>query len=266
MARKRNIPEPVAQAEIEETSRHPLDKYNMRFEWRDPHQMRRFAENPKNHGSIQRQALDDFMDEHGWLGVVLYNATTDTVLDGNLRVAKAVEENFDAVPTLVIEAPKEAEAEIVVLFDEIGWQAQINKSKRQVLVDRVDEKSKVLEHLLGRIDDPEIHDDNPFAMPGEVKDPDDKPLPIGGFSMVAGEQYNYVTLVFRTTFNWAAAQDLFELKPQACAFHDKPVVGLGRVVDGDDFLAWVLPILRAGERALDEEEEYDEEEEDEDEG
>lgn len=57
-------------------------------------------------------------------------------------------------------------------------------------------------------------------------------------SLVLGQSFNYIALVFRTEMDWIAAQDHFDLKKVKCAFNSG--VGLGRVIDGGAYLKKML--------------------------
>ena len=211
---------------------------NMRLVFMDPHTLTPHPDNPKKHTTEQRDGLTDFIDEVGWVGTLLYNATTGRLLDGHLRQQEAIERNLTSVPVIVIEIPEESEPAVIALYDTIGRLYQIDRSKLMKLQELADLRSQKLRELIQRTNPSgEIAGENEEI---EVTTPDKvTTLPPGGISLALGEEYNYVVLLFRTTFDFQVAQDHFDIKKQRDAFVTSNV-GIGRVVDGTKYLNWML--------------------------
>lgn len=208
---------------------------DMRFEWRDPRMLRPHNKNPKRHTTIQRRAFEDFAAEIGWAGALLYNERTNTLLDGHLRLQSALETNAERVPVLIVDVAAEEETKILALLDPIGQLFQINKAAFAELAAAIQTNSETLAQLLdGTVQNEEEQEEG-----DDDEESDDlldiPPLPDGGVSLTLGEQFDYITLVFTTNFNWIAALDIFEINRQRCVFHPSQV-GIGRVVHGDTFL------------------------------
>lgn len=206
----------------------------MRFEWRDPRMLRPHNRNPKQHSTVQRRAFEDFASEIGWAGALLYNERTNTLLDGHLRLQSALESNAEIVPVLIVDLPEEEEAKVLALLDPIGQLFRINKAAFAELAEAIKTNSETLAALLnGTVADEEEEEAGDDDESDDLLDIPD--LPAGGVSLTLGEQFDYITLVFTTNFNWIAALDIFEISKQRCVFHPSQV-GIGRVVHGDTFL------------------------------
>ena len=197
---------------------------NMRFERRDPHQIAQHALNWKNHPSFQREAYAEFHDEVGWAGALLYNDATHRLLDGHMRLQDALENNYTEVPVLVIEVDEQKELAILRYLDELGTLYQKKKSAAETLEAMISSRSDILAQL-SRGDIPDEEDGDSGDEPNLGVQ-----LPEGGLSLVLGEQYNYIVLLFKTEMDWVGAQDFFDLKRVKCVFNSG--LGVGRVVDG----------------------------------
>ena len=214
------------------------------FRWLPPQTIAANDLNWKSHPSLQREAYADFLIEVGWVGALLYNEQTKRLLDGHMRLQDALERNLENVPTLVVNVPPETETKILALLDRIGSLYATRRQAAERLAEMVETKSRnlqaSLEHRaeerarrLGELEEEE-QDDAGLPTP--------KGLPEGGISLVLGEQYNYITLLFRTELDFNAACDHFGVKKVRCAFNSGQ--GLGRVVDGSRYLSDILPRLR----------------------
>lgn len=200
---------------------------SMRFEWRDPRSLQPNDNNPKDHPSLQRSAMTDFFDDVGWAGALLYNEQTGHLLDGHMRQADALERNEDVVPTLIINVDQAKENRILAFLDKIGSLFAERKDTTKKLLEGQNVPDSLLALLnVGTTADLLLGSGDDEAAP--------KPFPEGGLSLVLGEAYNYVVLLFKTELDWLAAQDHFGLKRVRCAFSTS--IGQGRVVDGSKYL------------------------------
>lgn len=205
----------------------------MDFEWADPRKVAQHALNWKQHPSIQREGYRELHDEVGWAGALLFNRQTNRLLDGHMRLQDALENNMPVVPMLTIDVPEEKELLILEYLDLVGSLFK----RKQSAIDKLEEINQTRSALLRRIaqgeaaldeDEEELEDEDGLVIP------DASDLPEGGLSLVLGEQYNYIVLMFQNDLDWTAAQDHFGLKKVRCVFNSG--VGLGRVVDGSAYL------------------------------
>lgn len=207
---------------------------SMRLEWRNPRTLNPHVKNWKSHQGVQRNAYSDLKGEVGWAGALLFNERTETLLDGHMRLQDSLESNEDEVPVLVIDVPYETELKILAFLDLVGSLFKTRQSALDQLSDLVDTRSALLRSLAGG-DVPEGEDDDPLNEDREERAA--AGLPEGGLSLVLGEEYNYIVLLFKTPMDWTAAQDHFGLKRTRCAFNSG--IGVGRVVDGGEYLKQV---------------------------
>lgn len=216
----------------------------LEFRWMVPQTLAANDLNWKSHPSLQREAYSDFLAEVGWVGALLYNEQTKRLLDGHMRLQDALERNLERMPVLVINVPSDVETKILALLDRIGSLYSTRRQAAERLAEMVKTKSRNLQAIL------EHRADERARHLGEVEEYDEvnndlptpKGLPEGGISLVLGEQYNYITLLFRTELDFNAACDHFNVKRVRCAFNSGQ--GLGRVVDGSRYLSDILPRIR----------------------
>lgn len=99
------------------------ERYRNRITRYDPavphHELTANPNNWRVHPRFQEQALEGVLDKVGWLGCALVNEHTGFVIDGHLRVAKAISEDT-TVPVLYCDLSEEEEAIALATFDPIG--------------------------------------------------------------------------------------------------------------------------------------------------
>ncbi len=214
-----------------------VDGNALRLEWRDPRTLTVFPVNPRQPGTFQRDAFNDFLDEVGWVGALLYNEQTGHILDGHMRREEAIDRNIERVPVLVVNVPEEKEREIILLYDEIGQMQKRNDHTAHRLAAMVDLKSEILQRVArGQEPAPQEEETDLFLA-------EPPPVPEGGISLVAGESYDYIVLLFRSTIDFVAACDHFGVQRQQCAFKSSGQ-GIGRVVDGTAYINAVVRRIR----------------------
>lgn len=231
---------------------------DMRLEWRDPRHIAANDLNWKTHPSLQREAYSDFLHEVGWVGALLLNDMTDRLMDGHMRLQDALEKNLERVPVLVISVPPEIEVKILALLDKIGSMYSARRKAMDQLASLVETRSRNLQAILDAGDEKPTLDDEEDEFGTAVKAQaavDMGNLPPGGISLVLGESYNYIVLLFRTELDFTSAQDHFGIEKTRCAFNSG--VGIGRVVDGSAYLRRIMSQSSpsAAIRAVHEEEE-----------
>ena len=85
--------------------------------WMDPYEL---AENPLNfraHPQAQRRSLHAALQSLGWLQPLLYNRTTNRLIDGHLRRQEAIESGITQVPVFVVELTEEQERAALASID-----------------------------------------------------------------------------------------------------------------------------------------------------
>jgi hypothetical protein len=203
----------------------------MRLEYRDP---RSLTSNPKNwrkHGSRQRQAFSDLLDEVGMIDGVILNERTGHLLDGHMRVEEFIERNEPQIPVIIVDLPEDKEHTALMFKDRVGAMNDVDMTAETDLAKLIDTESQALANLMAHI----TKVDYVMEQDDESTDQDD-PLSVG---LVPSERYNYVVLLFRTEIDWYAALDHFRLERQRSPFITNQVK-LGRVLDGGDYLRRVL--------------------------
>ncbi len=121
------------------------DQGNLRLEWRDASEL---ADNPHNwrkHPAKQLDALKDVIEEVGWAGVVLYNESTNRLIDGHARKEVAGDQK---VPVLIGSWTEEQEKKILVTLDPLAALAEIDEKKISELISSVRVESDSLVSLL----------------------------------------------------------------------------------------------------------------------
>lgn len=218
----------MAQDETKEITNVANDMFNdMHFERRDPRTVSAHSLNWKSHPSFQREAYNDFQADVGWAGALLYNEQTGRLLDGHMRLQDALERNLKEVPVLIISVDEEKELKILRYLDELG----VLFHKRQSAIDLLEQQIEKRSGLMDLISAGEVpHEQSEDEDEDDVKLSVD--LPEGGLSLVPGEEYNYIVLLFQTEMSWVSAQDFFGLQRVKCVFNTG--IGVGRVIDGDE--------------------------------
>ena len=212
--------------EVEELRRQM--RQSMRFAWMDPRTLTPNARNWKKHPTAQREAYGRFQQEVGWVGALLYNETTGRLLDGHMRQEDALERNLEEVPVLVISADERTERRILALLDKIGSLFREDEKAIADLLQAAElNESEYMQLLQMGAEDEE-------GKEAKAKGEKVLELPAGGLGLVLGEAYNYVVLLFRTEVDWTAALDHFGIERVMCPFVKD--VGVGRVIDGGDYL------------------------------
>lgn len=103
--------------------------------------------NPQNwriHPAYQQQALEDVLDEVGWVDTVLINRTTSFVVDGHLRAALAISHDEPTVPALIVELTEAEEALILASFDPISALAAADREKLRELTEQINTSNVAL--------------------------------------------------------------------------------------------------------------------------
>lgn len=120
---------------------------------------RSFLKHPRNfriHSAQQENALEGVLDTVGWVDEVKVNIHTNTVVDGHLRVKKAIERGQATIPVTYVDLTEEEELIILATFDQITGMARIDDEALQAVMDdiaaRGDAVDAVITDVLDSID------------------------------------------------------------------------------------------------------------------
>lgn len=97
--------------------------------------------NPMNwrkHPEIQKKAMEEVLNNVGWVQDVIINRTTGRLVDGHLRVEMAIQNNETEIPVKYVELTEEEEKSVLATFDPISAMATADKEALEKLVDSLD--------------------------------------------------------------------------------------------------------------------------------
>lgn len=121
--------------------------------WEAPDQL---LANPKNwriHPAAQGAALEAILDRVGWVQQVVVNRRTGFMVDGHLRVMRALRRGEPMVPVLYVDLDPEEEAIVLASLDPLAGMAVTDESALTALISSValqePELQALLDHLAG---------------------------------------------------------------------------------------------------------------------
>ena len=202
----------------------------MRFENMDPRALRANPRNWRKHGTKQRQAFSDFLDEVGWLDAVILNKRTGNLIDGHLRVEEALERNETTIPVLIVDIPEDKELDALYFKDRIGAMNDVDRAIEHELGTLITPESDLLQNLVGV---------EPTDFAGEEASKNRGKNDNLGIGLNPGEGYNYVMLLFKSDVDWYAAIEHFKIVTIQDPLRPAKF-GLSRVIDGGAYLNSVL--------------------------
>ena len=101
----------------------------------DPRSLKLHPDNWRLHDSQQRDRFRRLVAEVGFVRRVIVNVNSRRVLNGNMRVSVAVEDEQPTVPVAWVIVSEEEEAAILATFDPLGDLAQTDKATYESLLD-----------------------------------------------------------------------------------------------------------------------------------
>lgn len=107
--------------------------------------------NPANwriHPKPQQDALNDVLDDVGWIQQVVVNQQSGHLIDGHLRVSLAMRNHEATVPVLYVDLDDREEALALATLDPIAAMAAADKSKLDELLREVDTGSAAIQAML----------------------------------------------------------------------------------------------------------------------
>src|SRR3990170_118829 len=110
--------------------------------------------NPANfriHPAMQQAALEGSLDTLGWIQQVLVNRTTNTVIDGHLRVALALRHHQPLVPVLYVDLTEDEERQALLSLDPVAAMAATDRDKLQALLQSVQSDDERVQAMMKEI-------------------------------------------------------------------------------------------------------------------
>lgn len=131
----------------------------------DPNELVANPYNHRIHPLAQAKAMDAAFAELGWLGSVKVNVVTGHVVDGHLRIVRALERDEPTVPVEYLELTPEEERKAIATFDMVGGMAVIDPAALRANVVELDLSGPLQDMVSAALGTPNMGDDTP--------DPDD---------------------------------------------------------------------------------------------
>jgi len=105
-------------------------------------------ENWRIHPVSQRLAIQDVLQEIGWVTGVIYNKTTGHLLDGHMRVEEAIKAGEAEVPATIVELSAEDELKALAFLDPTTNEAIHDQDMLDELNEEAGEMRQTLKDLL----------------------------------------------------------------------------------------------------------------------
>lgn len=112
--------------------------------------------NHRIHPLAQAKAMDAALDGLGWIGSVKVNRVTGHVVDGHLRIVRAMERGEATVPVEYLELTEEEERLAIATFDTIGGMAVIDPDALRSNIVDLDLAGPLQEMLASALGTPDI--------------------------------------------------------------------------------------------------------------
>ncbi len=110
--------------------------------------------NPLNwriHPRAQGDALEGVLDDVGWVDTIKVNRRTGFVVDGHLRVTRALERGQKSVPVAYLDLSEEEEAEVLATIDPIGAMAAADTQKQAELLEGIHSEQEAVQELIDQM-------------------------------------------------------------------------------------------------------------------
>lgn len=119
----------------------------------DPRTLIPNVANFRRHPKAQQNAMDATLDALGWIQRVIVNKITGNMIDGHLRVERALAMKESSVPVCYVELTLEEERVALATFDPISAMAVTDKRMFDELVSSIGADNPVLLSLLAKTAD-----------------------------------------------------------------------------------------------------------------
>ena len=118
----------------------------LRLEYLDPSELADNGKNYRRHPAHQITALKGVLSEVGWAGALLYNETTQHLIDGHAR--KQVTPSGERVPVLIGSWSEAEEALILATLDPLAAMAEADAEVLAALLREVSTNDTALQQML----------------------------------------------------------------------------------------------------------------------
>lgn len=105
----------------------------------DPEQLMANPLNWRIHPSFQQKAVQEVIEDVGWVSDVLVNENTGNIIDGHLRVMIAMKNNQPTVPVRYTDLTEEEERKILATLDPLAELAVTDQVKLDELLQDIGE-------------------------------------------------------------------------------------------------------------------------------
>ena len=134
-----------------------------------------FLANPFNfrvHTAFQKSAFDSAVTDIGFVVPVVENVRTGHVVDGHMRIDRALRAGVEELPTILLDLSEEEEDKALASIDAISAQAVVDARKFEELRGRMSEVSDEMRALLDKVaETAAVLNDGPGSSPKGDSDP-----------------------------------------------------------------------------------------------
>jgi DNA modification methylase len=120
----------------------------------DPRELTGNPRNWRRHPKAQADALEGALDAVGWVATIMVNRRTGLVVDGHLRLERAIAHGEASVPVTYVELDEGEEALVLATLDPLGAMAETDQVALDALLADVDVDGAGLEALLAGLRGP----------------------------------------------------------------------------------------------------------------
>jgi hypothetical protein len=107
--------------------------------------------NWRQHPSHQQRFLSGVLEQVGWVQSILVNSNTNTIVDGHLRVALAINRGEESVPVQYVDLDPDDEALVLATLDPLSSMATTDQSKLDDLLLETEANNESVEELLAML-------------------------------------------------------------------------------------------------------------------
>lgn len=123
----------------------------VKYEDADPRSLIPNPDNFKIHPTNQANLMDDVFSEIGWIQNVIVNVRTNRIIDGHLRVIRAIEHNEPSVPVTWVDLTEDEEPKAIALFDPSSQLAKQNRDAVLAAISKISTNSSNIKNIIDKI-------------------------------------------------------------------------------------------------------------------
>lgn len=163
----------------------------------DPEELLANPMNWRVHPKHQQKALEDMLNEVGWVQRVIVNQQTGHVVDGHARVTLALRREEPTIPVLYVDLSLEEEKKVLATLDPIGAMAVADESILRQLLDEISLPSDLQGLIEGTAQTGIIGEE------GNVSDQDDSNQEPRAITVKIGANEDSIGLIRDTLEEWS---------------------------------------------------------------